>query len=64
MSLPPKITEAEITPRRLRVRVRLDVHVLFERMRAETEKLKAAGWRIVSPAQSETSPILREDPPV
>ncbi len=40
-----------------------DVHVLFEQMRAETEKLKAEGWRIVSPAQSENSPMLREEPP-
>ncbi len=40
-----------------------DVHVLFERMRAETVKLKAEGWRIVSPAQSENLPMLRKDPP-
>lgn len=40
-----------------------DVHVLFERMRTETEKLRAEGWRIVSPAQSEPSSMLREEPP-
>ena len=41
-----------------------DIHILFERMRAETEKLKAEGWRVVSPAERETSPMLREDPPM
>lgn len=41
----------------------LDIHLLFERMRDETEKLKTEGWRVIYSAESETSPILREDPP-
>jgi hypothetical protein len=40
-----------------------DVHVLFERMRAETAKLEAEGWRVVLPGHSEASAALREDPP-
>ena len=40
-----------------------DVHILFERMHAETAQLEAEGWRVVSPALSETPAVLREDPP-
>ena len=42
-----------------------DVHVMFEQMRAETEQLKAEGWKVVSPAAAqEPSAIVREDPPM
>ena len=42
-----------------------DVHVMFEQMRAETERLKAEGWRVVSPAEeSEPTSLVREEPPV
>lgn len=42
-----------------------DVHVMFEQMRAETEQLKAEGWKFVSPAApNEPSGIIREDPPI
>ena len=41
-----------------------DVHVMFEQMRAETERLKAEGWRVVSPAEeSEPTSLVREEPP-
>ena len=41
-----------------------DVHVMFEQMRAETEQLKAEGWKVVSPAVAqEPSAVVREDPP-
>ena len=41
-----------------------DVHVMFEQMRAETEQLKAEGWKVVSPpVAQESSAIVREDPP-
>ncbi len=41
-----------------------DVHVMFERMRAETEQLKGEGWKVVSPAVAqEPSAVVREDPP-
>ena len=40
-----------------------DVHVLFERMRAETAQLEAEGWRVVSPAPGETTAVVREEPP-
>jgi len=32
-----------------------DVHVLFERMRAESAQLEADGWRVVSRVSSEGS---------
>jgi hypothetical protein len=42
-----------------------DVHVMFERMRAETEQLKAKGWKVIPPAVAqETSAMVREDPPM
>ena len=40
-----------------------DVHTIFERMRAETAQLQADGWKVVSPAVSEPTAILREEPP-
>ena len=40
-----------------------DVHILFERMRAETAQLEAQGWQVVSPALSEATAMLRGDPP-
>ncbi len=40
-----------------------DVHVLFERMRAETAQLQADGWNIVSPVFDEPTAVLREEPP-
>ena len=41
-----------------------DVHVMFEQMRAETERLKAEGWRVVLPAEeSEPTSLVREEPP-
>ena len=41
-----------------------DVHVMFEQMRAETEQLKAEGWKVVPAAVAqEASAIVREDPP-
>ena len=41
-----------------------DVHVMFEQMRAETEQLKAEGWKVVpAPVTQEPSAIVREDPP-
>jgi hypothetical protein len=42
-----------------------DVKEIFRRMRAQTEQLKAQGWRVVSPAQreTETAYALREEPP-
>lgn len=40
-----------------------DVHVMFEQMRAETEKLKAEGWKVVSiPARPMLSTTLAGDP--
>ena len=40
-----------------------DIHILFERLRAETAQLEAEGWRVVSPDLGETPALLREDPP-
>ena len=40
-----------------------DVHILFERMRAETAQLEAEGWQVVSPALGEITAVVREDPP-
>lgn len=41
-----------------------DVHVMFEQMRAETEQLKAEGWKVVSPpVAQEHSAVVREDSP-
>lgn len=41
-----------------------DVHVMFEQMRAETERLKADGWKVISPAViEESSAVVREEPP-
>ena len=41
-----------------------DVHVMFEQMRAETEQLKAEGWKVVSRSVAqEPSAVVREDPP-
>jgi hypothetical protein len=42
-----------------------DVQVMFARMDAELERLKAEGWNVVSPAPRETEPAsaLREEPP-
>ena len=42
-----------------------DVHILFERMRADTEKLRADGWRI-APLAGDVSSLpysLRDKPP-
>jgi hypothetical protein len=42
-----------------------DVNVMFARMDAELERLKAQGWRVVSPElrKKETACALREEPP-
>lgn len=42
-----------------------DVKEIFRRMRAQTERLKAEGWQVVSPAprEKETASSLREEPP-
>jgi hypothetical protein len=42
-----------------------DVKVMFARMDAELERLKAEGWQVVSPAprEKETAYSLREEPP-
>ncbi len=42
-----------------------DVKVMFARMDAELECLKAEGWQVVSPAprEKQTAYALREDPP-
>jgi hypothetical protein len=42
-----------------------DVKEIFRRMRAQTERLKAEGWQVVSPAPREkaTAYSLREEPP-
>ena len=40
-----------------------DVHVLFERMRAQSAQLEAEGWRVVSSVSSDESPTIREEPP-
>ena len=42
-----------------------DVNVMFARMDAELERLKAEGWQDVSPAprEKETACSLREEPP-
>jgi len=42
-----------------------DVNVMFARMDAELERLKAEGWQVVSPAprEMETACALREEPP-
>ena len=41
-----------------------DVHVMFEQMRAETEQLKAEGWKVVPPPVAhESSALVREETP-
>ena len=42
-----------------------DLHEIFRRMRAQTGRLQAAGWQVVSPAPRarETPDVLREEPP-
>ena len=42
-----------------------DVDIIFARMREDLERLKAEGWKVVSPAprEKETSYLLREEPP-
>ena len=41
-----------------------DVNVMFARMDAELERLKAEGWQVVSPAprEMENACALREEP--
>ena len=42
-----------------------DIHKMFQQIREGTEKLKAEGWRVVSPEPrepQETSYALREKP--
>jgi hypothetical protein len=38
---------------------------MFEQLREDTERLKAEGWQVVSPAprEKETACSLREEPP-
>ena len=42
-----------------------DIHKIFQQAREATEKLKAQGWKFVSPGprEKETSYALREEPP-
>jgi hypothetical protein len=41
-----------------------DVHLMFEQMRAETERLKADGWKVAKPPMvEETCSQIREEPP-
>ncbi|MEK7686555.1 MAG: hypothetical protein AAB466_14155 [Verrucomicrobiota bacterium] len=42
-----------------------DIHKIFEEIRQNTEKLKAEGWQVVSPAprEAESTSALREEPP-
>ena len=42
-----------------------DIHKIFEQLREDTERLKAEGWQVVSPAprEKETAYSLREEPP-
>jgi len=42
-----------------------DVKVMFARMDAELERLRAEGWQVVAPASSKPIPAsaLREEPP-
>ena len=42
-----------------------DVNVMFAKMDAELERLKAESWKVVSPAprEKETASSLREEPP-
>ena len=42
-----------------------DIHRIFEQLRKGTERLKADGWQIVSPAPREAEPSfeLKEEPP-
>ena len=42
-----------------------DVDVIFAQMREDLERLKAEGWRVVSPEprEKETAYALREEPP-
>jgi len=42
-----------------------DIHKMFEQLREGTERLKAEGWQVVSPAprEKETAGALREEPP-
>ena len=42
-----------------------DIHKIFQQIREGTEKLKAEGWKVVSPVlreAAETSYTLREEP--
>lgn len=41
-----------------------DIHKIFADIRRNTERLKAEGWNVVSPAPRDTEPAdLREEPP-
>jgi hypothetical protein len=42
-----------------------DIHKMFEQLREDTERHKAEGWRVVSPAPRESAAAysLREEPP-
>ena len=42
-----------------------NIHKMFEQLREDTERLKAEGWQVVSPAprEKETTGSLREEPP-
>ena len=42
-----------------------DIHKIFQQIRKGTEKLKAEGWKVVSPGprQADTSYALNEEPP-
>ena len=42
-----------------------DVNVMFARMDADLERLKAEGWQVVTPAprEKEMAASLREEPP-
>ncbi len=41
-----------------------DVRVMFEQMRAETERLRAEGWNVIPPASAtQQNIVLREEPP-
>ena len=42
-----------------------DIHKMFAQLREDTQRLKAEGWQIVSPAPREAEPsfVLKEEPP-
>ncbi len=42
-----------------------DIHKMFEQLREDTERLRAEGWQVVSPAprEKETAGSPREEPP-